>query len=119
MYRKDKFSNSKLRNTSSHDVLELKSVTILIPFSVVGRMFGIYRVPPKYNAIFHCSMKVCKISHCDSGHVLEMYTDLKPKHTVLTLCRILLIWFFQCICLFNSNPRNLVLVDSFIESFDS
>jgi hypothetical protein len=119
MYCKDKVSNSKLRNTSSHDILELEPVTILIPFSVVGRMFGIYRVPPKYNAIFHCSMEVCKISHCDGGHVPEMYIDLKPTHTLLTLCRILLIWFFQCICLFNSNPRNLVVVDSFIESFDS
>jgi len=64
-------------------------------------------------------MKVCKKSHCDSGHVPEMYTDLKPKHTLLTLCRVLLIWFLQRIGLFNSNPRNLVLVDSFIESFDS
>ena len=82
-------------------------------------MFAVYRVPPKYNAIFHCSMNVCKISHCDSGHAPEMYIDLKPKYMLLTLHRILLIWFFQCLCLFNSNPRNSVLVESFIASFDS
>jgi len=45
MYCEDKVSKSKLRNTGSHDVLELEPVMILISFSVVGRMFVIYQVP--------------------------------------------------------------------------
>jgi len=45
--------------------------------------------------------------------LLLEYTDLTTKR----LGKILLIWLFQFICLSNSNPRYLVLVDSFIELF--
>jgi hypothetical protein len=45
--------------------------------------------------------------------LLLEYTDLTTMH----LGKILLIWFFQFICLSNSNPRNVVLVDSFTELF--
>jgi len=49
--------------------------------------------------------------------LLEAYIDLKTKHALLSLDKILLIWFFQFICLSNFNPRNVVLIDSFIGLF--